>query len=197
MGSSFGKLWKKLFKGKIYRLVMLGLDAAGKTSILYKLKLGSVTETVPTIGFNVEQVKYKKLEFTVFDVGGQDKIRPLWKYYYVNNNGIIFVVDSNDRDRIDSENDYTHSAKEELEKLLEHDELYGIPLLVFANKQDIQADAKKGHLGAMSVDEITKRLGLRKVRNREWYVQGSNAISGEGLMEGMEWLSKAIENTKK
>ena len=56
--------------------LMVGLDAAGKTTILYKLKLGEVVTTIPTIGFNVEQVDYKNISFTVWDVGGQDKIRP-------------------------------------------------------------------------------------------------------------------------
>merc|ERR1719508_34174 len=79
---------------------MVGLDAAGKTTILYKLKLGEIVTTIPTIGFNVETVEYKNISFTVWDVGGQDKIRPLWRHYFQNTQGLIFVVDSNDRERI-------------------------------------------------------------------------------------------------
>lgn len=78
----------------------VGLDAAGKTTILYKLKLGEIVTTIPTIGFNVETVEYKNICFTVWDVGGQDKIRPLWRHYFQNTQGLIFVVDSNDRERI-------------------------------------------------------------------------------------------------
>lgn len=78
----------------------MGLDAAGKTTILYKLKLGEVVTTIPTIGFNVETVEYKNICFTVWDIGGQDKIRPLWRHYLQNTHGLIFVVDSNDRERI-------------------------------------------------------------------------------------------------
>lgn len=70
------------------------------SQILYKLKLGEVVTTIPTIGFNVESVEYKNISFTVWDVGGQDKIRPLWRHYYQNTQGIIFVVDSNDRERV-------------------------------------------------------------------------------------------------
>ena len=95
---------------------MVGLDAAGKTTILYKLKLGEVVTTIPTIGFNVEQVEYKNISFTVWDVGGQDKIRPLWRHYYQNTEGLIFVVDSNDRERLDN-------ARTELHKMLNEDEL--------------------------------------------------------------------------
>lgn len=84
----------------MFFLISVGLDAAGKTTILYKLKLGEVVTTIPTIGFNVESVEYKNICFTVWDVGGQDKIRPLWRHYFQNTQGLIFVVDSNDRDRI-------------------------------------------------------------------------------------------------
>lgn len=91
--------------------VLVGLDAAGKTTILYKLKLGEIVTTIPTIGFNVETVEYKNICFTVWDVGGQDKIRPLWRHYFQNTQGLIFVVDSNDRERI-------AEAQEELQKMV-------------------------------------------------------------------------------
>merc|ERR1719178_667237 len=91
------------------RILMVGLDAAGKTTILYKLKLGEVVTTIPTIGFNVETVEYKNIKFTVWDVGGQDKIRKLWRNYSQGTEGIIFVIDSSDRDRIED-------AREELMK---------------------------------------------------------------------------------
>jgi ADP-ribosylation factor 1/2 len=86
--------------------------------------------TIPTIGFNVETVEYKHIQFTVWDVGGQDKIRPLWRHYFQNTQGIIFVVDSNDRERISE-------ARDELLRMLNEDELRGAFLLVFANKQDL------------------------------------------------------------
>merc|ERR1719171_375774 len=124
---------------------MVGLDAAGKTTILYKLKLGEVVTTIPTIGFNVETVEYKNINFTVWDVGGQDKIRKLWRHYYQNTQGIIFVVDSNDRDRIED-------AREELTKLLNEEELRDAPVLVLANKKDLP--------NAMTAKEVTDKLGL-------------------------------------
>lgn len=106
---------------------MLGLDAAGKTTILYKLKLGEVVSSVPTIGFNVETVEYRAVKFTVWDVGGQDKIRLLWRHYYQNTQGLIFVVDSSDRDRIGL-------AREELMRMLSAEELRNAIVLVYANK---------------------------------------------------------------
>merc|ERR1712167_293976 len=100
MGLFFSSLFGKLVGSHGCRILMVGLDAAGKTTILYKLKLGEVVTTIPTIGFNVETVEYKNINFTVWDVGGQDKIRKLWRHYYLNTQGLIFVVDSNDRDRV-------------------------------------------------------------------------------------------------
>ncbi|KAM9596900.1 ADP-ribosylation factor 2 isoform 2-T3 [Trichechus inunguis] len=128
MGNVFEKLFKSLFGKKEMRILMVGLDAAGKTTILYKLKLGEIVTTIPTIGFNVETVEYKNISFTVWDVGGQDKIRPLWRHYFQNTQGLIFVVDSNDRERV-------NEAREELTRMLAEDELRDAVLLVFVNKQ--------------------------------------------------------------
>lgn len=158
---------------------MVGLDAAGKTTILYSLKLGEIVTTIPTIGFNVETVEYKNICFTVWDVGGQDKIRPLWRHYFQNTQGLIFVVDSNDRERI-------QEATDELKKMLQEDELKDAVLLVFANKQDLP--------NAMAIGEMTEKLGLSSFRNRTWYVQAACATQGTGLCEGLDWLS--IELTK-
>ena len=186
MGNLFTSLWTRMVGNVDMRMLMLGLDAAGKTTILYKLKLGEVqTNTLPTIGFNVETVEYKNINMTVWDVGGQDKIRPLWRHYFHNTQGIIFVVDSNDRARLDDREDYQDSAKEELHKLLQDDELRDAALLVFANKQDLPE--------AMSVDEIATRLGLDRLpRTRKWHVEGTNAMSGEGLFRGLDWLSATL-----
>merc|ERR1739845_316040 len=130
MGSVFGKLFKGLIGKKEMRILMVGLDAAGKTTILYKLKLGEIVTTIPTIGFNVETVEYKNINFNVWDIGGQDKIRPLWRYYFQGTQGLIFVIDSNDRDRIEE-------ARGELMKMINEDEMRDAIVLVLANKQDL------------------------------------------------------------
>uniref|UniRef100_A0A9J7XYD8 Uncharacterized protein n=1 Tax=Cyprinus carpio carpio TaxID=630221 RepID=A0A9J7XYD8_CYPCA len=152
MGIFFSNLFSRLLKKKEMRLLMVGLDAAGKTTVLYKLKLGEVVTTIPTIGFNVETVEYKNISFTVWDVGGQTKIRGLWKYYYQYTEGLIFVVDSSDHDRIET-------AAEELKAMLAEDEMRDAVLLVLANKQDLPK--------AMPVHELTDRLGLHTLRGRQ------------------------------
>merc|ERR1712216_614111 len=131
MGLVFTTLWDRLVGKQPTRMVMIGLDAAGKTTILYKLKLGEVVTTIPTVGFNVEEVEYKNIRMTVWDIGGQDKIRKLWRYYYSGVQGVIFVVDSSDRDR-------TEDAREELHRLMDADELRDATVLVYANKQDLR-----------------------------------------------------------
>ena len=115
----------------------------------------------------------------MWDVGGQDKIRPLWRHYFQNTQGLIFVVDSNDRDRIGE-------ANEELQKMLREDELRDATLLVFANKQDLP--------NAMSVSEITDKLGLHSLGSRKWYIQATCATTGDGLYEGLDWLSSALSS---
>ncbi|XP_026644774.1 E3 ubiquitin-protein ligase TRIM23 isoform X1 [Microtus ochrogaster] len=160
------------------RVVTLGLDGAGKTTILFKLKQDEFMQPIPTIGFNVETVEYKNLKFTIWDVGGKHKLRPLWKHYYLNTQAVVFVVDSSHRDRISE-------AHSELAKLLTEKELRDALLLIFANKQDVA--------GALSVEEITELLSLHKLCcGRSWYIQGCDARSGMGLYEGLDWLSRQL-----
>ncbi|XP_031288060.1 ADP-ribosylation factor 1-like isoform X2 [Pistacia vera] len=156
---------------------MVGLDASGKTTILYKLKLGEIVATVPTVGFNVETVEYKNISFSVWDVGGQSQIRPLWRHYFQNTQGLIFVVDSKDRERISE-------ARNELHRILGDNELSRATVLVLANKQDFQ--------DAMPASEVADKLGLHSLGQRRWYIQSTSATSGQGLYEGLDWLSNNI-----
>lgn len=177
MGFFFSKLWSKLAGKKDVRILMVGLDAAGKTTILYQLKMGETVKTIPTIGFNVETLDYKGINFTVWDVGGQDKIRVLWKHYYQNTDGLIFVVDSNDRDRIED-------AAEELKRMLAEEELKDAVVLIMANKQDLS--------GAMAPNEVTDKMGMSQLKGRQWLVQGTSATTGQGLKEGLDWMAGVL-----
>ncbi|KAL3523553.1 hypothetical protein ACH5RR_016387 [Cinchona calisaya] len=173
------KFFNRLFAKKEIRLLMVGLENAGKTTILYKLKLGEIVTTIPTIGFNVETVEYKNISFTVWDVGDHDKIRPLRRHYFQNARGLIFVVDSNDRDHV-------FEARNELHMMLDEDELRDVVLLVFANKQDLP--------NAMNASEVANKLGLHSLYLRHWYIQSTCGMSGEGLYEGLDWISNNIAN---
>uniref|UniRef100_A0A8C6SXM5 Tripartite motif containing 23 n=1 Tax=Neogobius melanostomus TaxID=47308 RepID=A0A8C6SXM5_9GOBI len=160
------------------RVVTLGLDGAGKTTILFKLKQDEFMQPIPTIGFNVETVEYKNLKFTIWDVGGKHKLRPLWKHYYLNTQAVVFVIDSCHRDRL-------MEAHSELAKLLTEKELRDALLLIFANKQDVP--------GAVPVEEMTEVLSLHKLCcGRSWHIQGCDARSGMGLHEGLDWLSRQL-----
>eukprot|EP00978_Attheya_sp_CCMP212_P005749 scaffold12860_cov54-Attheya_sp.AAC.10 len=176
MGMIISQLWDRLASKQEMRLLMIGLDAAGKTSTLYKLKLGENVTTIPTIGFNVETIQYKNITMTVWDIGGQDKIRPLWRHYFQGTQALIYVVDSNDTERIEE-------ACLSLHSVLSADELQDVVVLVFANKQDLPH--------AMSPSEITEKLALRSLR-REWFIQGCCATTGDGVYEGLDWLSCTV-----
>ncbi|GFX38830.1 ADP-ribosylation factor-like protein 1 [Trichonephila clavipes] len=173
--------FKSLLGSREMRILILGLDGAGKTTILYRLQVGEVVTTIPTIGFNVEQVTYKNLKFSVWDLGGQTSIRPYWRCYFSNTDAIIYVVDSADRDRVGV-------SKHELVSMLKEDELKKAILVVLANKQDVE--------GALTVPEVHQALGLDALKNRTFQIFKTSAIQGEGLDEAMEWLSNMLTNTK-
>lgn len=184
MGLSLSRIfpmWQRLAGKQEMRILMIGLDNAGKTTILYKLKLGEVVMTIPTIGFNVESVEYKNISFTVWDVGGQKKIRKLWRHYYLNTQGIIFVVDSNDPSRLEE-------ARDELHYVLSDEELSEAAVLVFANKQDLP--------NAVPPAEMVDKLGLREIQHK-WYIQACCAPTSEGLYEGLDWLSSTLSKKYK
>lgn len=160
------------------RVVTLGLDGAGKTSVLFKLKQNEFITQIPTIGFNVETVEYKNLKFTIWDVGGQPKLRPLWKHYYLNTQAVIFVIDSSDRERLEE-------SQNELTKLLSEKELKDAVLLILANKQDI-AECE-------TIESITDKFSLYKLCcGRSWHIQACDAQSGSGLHNGLDWLSRQL-----
>ena len=154
---------------------MLGLDSAGKTTVLYKLKLDQPVSAIPTVGFNVETVTFKNVKFGIWDVGGQDKIRPLWRHYFTGTQGLIFVIDSSDRDRIEE-------ARQELYKIAMDRVMNDVPILILANKQDMP--------NAMKPQEIQQRLELTSgpLKQRNWIVQPSTAVTGDGVYEGLTWL---------
>ncbi|XP_077977965.1 uncharacterized protein LOC144433532 [Glandiceps talaboti] len=178
----FQSIFQSLFGRKDEtRILMVGLDAAGKTTILYRLRIGEVVTTTPTTGFTVETVRYKNVSFTVWDLGGQDEIRSLSRKYLENAQGIIFVVDSNDRARLEE-------AKDELHRMLNDNELRDAILLVFANKQDLP--------NAMTAAEVADKLGLHNIHSHSWHIEGTYGGNGQGCMEGLEWLSNELEKRK-
>lgn len=163
------------------RVLMLGLDAAGKTTVLHKLACGETVSTIPTIGFNVDTVQYKNVNFNVWDVGGQDKIRRLWRHYYTGSDALIFVVDASDRDRM-------KLAREEMDAVLAAPEMAHAAVLVLSNKQDLP--------DALPTAEVADKLGLHAMRSRKWYIQGSCATTGDGLYEGLDWLATTLNSRK-
>jgi len=170
--------------GSGYHCVMIGLDGSGKTTILYRLKYNQYTNTVPTIGFNCEKVKTNIGKvFNIWDVGGQDKTRPLWRSYTRCTDAIIFVVDSSDSDRLEE-------AKLELLKIAKLTASHSVPILVLANKQDLPL--------AQDLVKLEKGLGLKDLgRNVGWAVKSCCAVTGEGLEEAFANLQELIVKKKR
>ncbi|CAG9316350.1 unnamed protein product [Blepharisma stoltei] len=175
----FEKIWQYFFGTIEKRILIVGLDASGKTTTLYWLKEGVCASTIPTIGFNFETVRYKNTNFSIWDVGGLPEIQSLWRHYYQGTEGLIFVVDSYDKERLGE-------ASDALFKVLSSEELIKVPLLVLANKQDLPNPIK--------VSEIVDKLNLHSIKDREWFIQATSGITGEGLFEGLEWLRTVLNS---
>ena len=162
------------------KILFLGLNAVGKTTILYQLKLGKVVSTIPTIGFNVESIEHKKINFTAWDVGFGDKLRPFFRYYYPSTEALVFVIDTSDRERYSE-------ALEMLQETISAPELKDVPILILANKQDLN--------GVMSREEILSDLMTNKyLTDRKWEIFAVSGKLGEGLRDGIDWLKVVLMN---
>ncbi|XP_074803047.1 ADP-ribosylation factor-like protein 6 isoform X2 [Natator depressus] len=177
----FDKLagWLGLKKKEVH-VLCLGLDNSGKTTIINKLKPSNAQtqDIVPTTGFSIEKFKTSSLSFTVFDMSGQGRYRNLWEHYYKEGQAIIFVIDSSDKLRM-------VVAKEELDTLLTHPDIKHrrIPILFFANKMDLR--------DAVSSVKVSQLLSLENIKDKPWHICASDALKGEGLQEGVDWLQAA------
>jgi small GTP-binding protein len=154
------------------RILLVGLDKAGKTTLMYRLKQNTIVPTVSTAGFNMEIIEFRNTQMLMWDVGGCYNCRPYWNCYLQNVSAIVYVIDSADRDRIEE-------ARDELERFLRNDIQKEVLLLVLANKQDL--------LQSMSEMEIVKLLKLEGL-DRRWMIQLCSAYTGEGLFEGLDWI---------
>ncbi|CAG5079319.1 Similar to arl3: ADP-ribosylation factor-like protein 3 (Danio rerio) [Cotesia congregata] len=163
---------------KELRLLLLGLDNAGKTTILKSLASEDITQVTPTQGFNIKSVQSEGFKLNVWDIGGARKIRPYWRNYFENTDILIYVVDSADIKRLDE-------TGQELSELLMEEKLRGVPLLVYANKQDLGQ--------AVTAAEIAEGLGLHNIKDRDWQIQSCIATESKGVKEGLEWACKSIK----
>jgi len=218
-----GKLFSKNLKDA--RVIMFGMDSSGKTTLLYKMKAVDPEEKiVPTVGFNVETLKYKNFALTIWDVGGQHK-QPFWKDYYENTHAIIFVVDSDDRERLDTvsneindnlfiptdgassfsrkRNKANNKNKIDPHRASLIQQTNSKDKLYYLLEQEQLKDAvllvlcnKQDIPHAMSVYEISERLELSKLKDRKWYIQGTSATTGEGLHEAFDWLCNTLNKMK-
>ncbi|XP_043409225.1 ADP-ribosylation factor-like protein 5A [Prionailurus bengalensis] len=171
MGILFTRKWR-LFYHQGHKVIILGLDNAGKTTVLYQFSMNEVVHASPTIGSNVEEIVINHTCFLMWDIGGQESLRSSWNTYYTNTEFVIVVVDGTDRERI--------SVTRELYKMLAHEDLRKAGLLIFASKQDVKE--------CMTVAEISQFLKLTSIKDHQWHIQACYALTGEGLCQGLEWM---------
>ncbi|BFF91385.1 ADP-ribosylation factor-like protein 3 [Drosophila madeirensis] len=160
------------------RILLLGLDNAGKTTILKQLASEDITTVTPTAGFNIKSVAADGFKLNVWDIGGQWKIRPYWKNYFANTDVLIYVIDCTDRARLPE-------AGSELFELLMDNRLKQVPLLVFANKQDMP--------DAMTASEVAEKMSLVQLQGRTWEIKACTAVNATGLKEGMDWVCRNMK----
>lgn len=173
-----GKLISKGRRNRDARVVMLGLDFAGKSTLLYKLKSGRAVETCPTVGFNVESLQTPcHVSFTLWDVGGQGSLRASWPDYLEDTNTLVFVLDSTDTARLPE-------AAAALEEALSHPSMAGVPVLLLANKQEVP--------GALAPAELGERLRQGRLAGHRWVLQGCSAHTGQGLQEALAVLGELL-----
>ena len=174
-------LLRKLKKndGKEARLLVLGLDNSGKTTILKKLSDEEISSVMPTQGFNVKSLTHGDFSLNVWDIGGQKSIRPYWRNYFDHTDALIYVVDSSDKQRMEE-------SGIELGQLITEEKLSGVPLLIYANKQDL--------LNSLSIEEISETMGLTTIRDRAWSIEPCSAKKGFGLQDGMEWVIDQVQS---
>ena len=177
MGFLFSKILDFFSRSRSnFKIIILGIQNAGKTTILYRLSLGQLVQTTPTIGSNVEEISYNNVKLQAWDLGGQESTRSVWDVYFVNTDAIIYVIDSHDTNYDESKNQFY--------KLLENEALKNAVILIYANKQDLS--------GAKSVNEIIQIYELNKLKDHIWNIQPCSAQTGEGLITGMKWLSDQL-----
>jgi ADP-ribosylation factor-like protein 5B len=180
MGYYLSKLWKKLVnKDHEYKIIIVGLHNAGKTTILYKLALNEVVVTQPTIGSNVEEVKHQNVKMQVWDLGGQENLRQAWDAYYENAEAVIYVVDA-----AESDSQSLLISKMEFFNILNNSELRNAVVLVFANKIDLPSARDPG--------EIAELFSLHDIKDRDWHIQGCCGLTGAGLDAGLDWLTTKL-----
>ena len=155
----------KTFK-KNPNILILGLDNAGKTTLLKCLTEEEIKITEPTKGVNVKSIIYNGFTINVTDIGGQKEIRQYWNYYYEGVDALIFVVDASDDERIAECND-------QLKKLLVEEKLAKVPILTYANKSDLK--------GCLGPDEILDKLEMNDINGRDWSLYACSALKGTGV----------------
>lgn len=172
---------KDKIKEKCIRTLVLGLDNAGKSTIVKRIIKEDVMEVSPTFGFEIKTTTYHEFKIDLWDVGGQKSIRPYWQNCFEQTDAVIWVIDSTDIERLET-------SCQELFRTMSQSRLVSIPLLIFANKQDLPTAATK--------EEIETFLSLSRLKKNKSFVSKVSAYLGKGIEEGLNWLVNEIKENR-
>ncbi|XP_032074040.1 ADP-ribosylation factor-related protein 1 [Thamnophis elegans] len=180
-------LYKYMFRRDEYCILILGLDNAGKTTFLEQTKTRfnknykgmSLSKITTTVGLNIGTIDAGKARLMFWDLGGQDELQSLWDKYYAESHGVIYIIDSTDEERLSE-------SKRAFEKMITNEVLEGVPLLVLANKQDIE--------NCLSIPDIKTAFSdcINKIGKRDCLTQSCSALTGKGVNEGIEWMVRSV-----
>jgi len=189
MFSLFYGLWKYVFTKDEFRVLILGVDKAGKTTLLEKLKSIYLKgeglppdRVVPTVGLNIGRMEDANAKLVFWDLGGQVGLRAIWEKYYEEAHAIMYVIDAATASSFED-------AKSALDKVIRHEHLRGAPLLIVANKQDLP--------GVVNDEELAKFLNLKELDERPYMFQAVSAYDGRGIKSGIDWLVEQMEKCKR
>mmetsp|Transcript_6695 Transcript_6695/g.11063 ORF Transcript_6695/g.11063 Transcript_6695/m.11063 type:complete len:177 (+) Transcript_6695:227-757(+) len=174
-----------LGSSKKLKCLVIGLDNSGKSTVVNFLKPNKVEEVLPTVGFSIEKFRLealKNVKCKIFDMSGSGAYRNLWEHYYEECNGIVFVIDSGDRKRLTS-------VKEEIRQMLSHEEMgkNNCPILFLANKKDVKEARTPSELRSLL------KLDAKTMKERPYQIMATNALTGEGIIDGMAWLTDRLK----
>ncbi|VDM15640.1 unnamed protein product [Hydatigera taeniaeformis] len=192
---------RQIIKKDEYSVLILGLDQAGKTTYLEqaKTKFNDSYRSIPphkitsTVGLNIGHIVLDGIIMKFWDLGGQTELQSLWDKYYIESHGVIFIIDSSDPDRFNESKAAFGNCH--LDKMIQNHALRGVPLLIIANKQDLDVGYHAPDHFAFPVSEVRQvfQNSAHLIGSRDCSMRGSSALKGDGVIDAIRWMAEKMK----